>query len=158
MSLFPEHFTDIVKRTAFNYYEPRTVHESSLSYGPHAVVAAHLGETKTCADFMLRASRYNLDFTPVTEYSNGLHLSAYAGAWQGLVEGLAGVDVKDGRLSFRPQLPTHWDSCHFTLYFRGQRLKVSILGRGELEVRRGGLKLATRLNQDASIGLKEDYI
>lgn len=158
MSLFPEHFTDIVKRTAFNYYEPRTVHESSLSYGPHAVVAAHLGETDTCADFILRASRYNLDFTPVTEYSNGLHLSAYAGAWQGLVEGLAGLNVKEGRLSFRPQLPSHWDSCHFTLYFRGQRLKVSILGRGELEIHRGGLKLATHLNQDASIGLKEDYL
>ena len=158
MSLFPKHFPDIVKCTAFNYYEPRTVHESSLSYGPHAVVAAHLGEAETCADFIQRASRYNLDFTPVNEFSNGLHLSAYAGAWQGLVEGLAGVDVKEGRLSFRPQLPTHWDSCHFTLYFRGQRLKVSILGRGELEVRRGGVKLATHLNQDASIGLKEDCL
>lgn len=138
MSLFPENFSDTVKRTAFNYYEPRTVHESSLSYGPHAVVAAHLGDTKTCADFMLRASRYNLDFTPVVDYSNGLHLSAYAGAWQGLVEGLAGLEIKEGRLSFRPQLPPHWDSCHFTLYFRGQRLKVSILGQGELVIRRGG--------------------
>lgn len=158
MSLFPEHFSDIVKRTAFNYYEPRTVHESSLSYGPHAVVAAHLGETVTCADFMLRASRYNLDFTPVADYSNGLHLSAYAGAWQGLVEGLAGLNVKEGQLSFRPQLPPHWESCHFTLYFRGQRLKVSILGQGELEVRLQGRKLTTHVNQDASIGLKEDYL
>ena len=42
--------------------------------------------------------------------------------------------------------------------FRGQRLKVSILGRGELEVCRGGLKLATHLNEDASIGLKEHYL
>ncbi|SDR04791.1 hypothetical protein SAMN04490195_2920 [Pseudomonas moorei] len=45
-----------------------------------------------------------------------------------------------------------------TYRFRGQQLKVSILGRGELEVRRGGVKLAMRLNQDASIGLKEDYL
>ena len=158
MSLFPEHFSEIVKRTAFNYYEPRTVHESSLSYGPHAVMAAHLGDTETCVDFIQRASRYNLDFTPVVDYSNGLHLSAYAGAWQGLVEGLAGLEIKEGRLSFRPQLPLHWDSCHFTLYFRGQRLKVSILGQGELVVRRGGLKLDTHFNHDASIGLKEEYL
>lgn len=45
-----------------------------------------------------------------------------------------------------------------TYRFRGQQLKVSIPGRGELEVRREGLKLATHLNQDASIGLKEDYL
>jgi trehalose/maltose hydrolase-like predicted phosphorylase len=158
MSLFPEDFSTLVKRTAFNYYEPRTVHESSLSYGPHAVVAAHLGQTEASADFILRASRYNLDFTPVTDYSNGLHLSAYAGAWQGLVEGLAGLEVREGRLSFRPQLPSHWNSYNFTLYFRGQRFKVSIHGRGELEVRRGGVRLDTHLNQDASIGLKDDYL
>ncbi|ENM5772122.1 glycoside hydrolase family 65 protein [Vibrio mimicus] len=158
MSLFPDHFSDIVKRTAFNYYEPRTVHESSLSYGPHSVVAAHLGKMQTCADFMLRASRYNLDFSHIADYSNGLHLSAYAGAWQGLVEGLSGLDVKEGRLSFRPQLPSHWDSCHFTLYFRGQRLKVSILGQGELEIHRDGLKLATSFNHDASIGLEDECL
>lgn len=155
MSLFPDDFSDIVKRTAFNYYEPRTVHESSLSYGPHAVVAAHLGETLVCADFIERASRYNLDFTPVADYSNGLHLSAYAGAWQGLVEGLSGLNIKDGQLSFRPQLPSHWASYHFTLHFRGQRLKVSILGDGELDVRSGDVKLTTEFSQDGSICLKE---
>jgi hypothetical protein len=96
MSMFPDDFLEVVKRAAFDYYEPRTVHESSLSYGPHAVVAAHLGKTQISADFIARASRYNLDFTPVDEYSNGLHLSAYAGAWQGLVEGLSGLDIGIG--------------------------------------------------------------
>lgn len=134
MSLFPDDFSDEVKRTAFNFYEPRTVHESSLSYGPHAIVAADIGKTEDCAYFITRASRYNLDFTPITDYSNGLHLSAYAGAWQGLVEGLAGLRVDGSRLYFRPHLPRHWNSYQFTIYFRGQRLQITVPADGLVNV------------------------
>jgi trehalose/maltose hydrolase-like predicted phosphorylase len=77
--------------------------QMALSYGPHAMVAADIGETSECAYFITRASRYDLDFTPVADYNNGLHLSAYAGAWQGLVEGLAGLRVDGDRLIFRPR-------------------------------------------------------
>ncbi|WP_242207388.1 MULTISPECIES: glycosyl hydrolase family 65 protein [unclassified Pseudomonas] len=157
MSMFPDDFSAAVKRAAFNYYEPRTVHESSLSYGPHAVVAAHLGETHISADFIARASRYNLDFTPVDNYSNGLHLSAYAGAWQGLVEGLSGLSVESGQLAFRPKLPAHWQAYHFTLQFRGRRLRISVLGDDELEVRHGDRQLATQRSEDGRIGLKEGH-
>lgn len=156
MSMFPDDFPEGVKRAAFDYYEPRTVHESSLSYGPHAVVAAHLGKTQISADFIARATRYNLDFTPVDEYSNGLHLSAYAGAWQGLVEGLSGLDIGSGQLAFRPRLPAQWDAYHFTLQFRGQRLRVSVLGDGELEIRQGDRQLATVRRQDGQIGIQEE--
>lgn len=156
MSMFPDDFPEVVKRAAFDYYEPRTVHESSLSYGPHAVVAAHLGKTQISADFIARASRYNLDFTPVDEYSNGLHLSAYAGAWQGLVQGLSGLDIRSGQLVFRPRLPAQWDVYHFTLQFRGRRLRVSVLGDGELEIREGDRQLATERRQDGQIGIKEE--
>ena len=156
MSMFPDDFPEGVKRAAFDYYEPRTVHESSLSYGPHAVVAAHLGKTQISADFIARATRYNLDFTPVDEYSNGLHLSAYAGAWQGLVEGLSGLDIGSGQLAFRPRLPAQWDAYHFTLQFRSQRLRVSVLGDGELEIRQGDRQLATVRRQDGQIGIQEE--
>ena len=157
MSMFPEDFSTDVKRAAFQYYEPRTVHESSLSYGPHAVVAAHLGKTSISADFIARASRYNLDFTPLDDYSNGLHLSAYAGAWQGLVEGLAGLDLVADQLAFRPRLPADWDAYHFTLEFRGRRLRISVIGDDELEIREGGRQLPTERGQDGYICLKEGH-
>nr|WP_238943322.1 MULTISPECIES: glycosyl hydrolase family 65 protein [unclassified Pseudomonas] len=157
MSMFPDDFSETAKRVAFDYYEPRTVHESSLSYGPHAVVAAHLGRTQISADFIARASRYNLDFTPVDDYSNGLHLSAYAGAWQGLVEGLSGLDIRSGQLAFRPRLPAHWDAYHFTIQFRGRRLRVSVLGDNELEIHQGDQQLATECGQDGKIYLKERH-
>ncbi|MCS3429815.1 glycosyl hydrolase family 65 protein [Klebsiella sp. BIGb0407] len=155
MSMFPDDFSEVVRRAAFDYYEPRTVHESSLSYGPHAVVAAHLGKTQISADFISRASRYNLDFTPVDDYSNGLHLSAYAGAWQGLVEGLSGLDIGSGQLAFRPRLPAHWDAYHFTLQYRGRQLRVSVLGDDELEIHEGNLQLITERGQGRQIFLKE---
>ncbi|MDC9606281.1 glycosyl hydrolase family 65 protein [Xenorhabdus griffiniae] len=161
MSLFPNDFSDEVKRVAFNFYEPRTVHESSLSYGPHAVLAADIGKVDTCADFISRASRYNLDFTPILNYKNGLHLSAYAGAWQGLVEGLAGLRVADKKLYFRPRLPSDWDSYRFMLYFCGQRLMVSVFADGIIDIYCGGKKLTTECCPDGRIyicGETNDFI
>ncbi|MCC8457935.1 glycosyl hydrolase family 65 protein [Photorhabdus aegyptia] len=161
MSLFPDDFSDEVKRVTFNFYEPRTVHESSLSYGPHAVLAADIGKIDVCADFISRASRYNLDFTPILNYNNGLHLSAYAGAWQGLVEGLAGLRVAEKRLYFRPRLPSDWDSYRFMLYFCGQRLMVSVLADGIIDIYCGGKKLTTECCPDGRIyicGETNDFI
>ncbi|WP_323862217.1 glycosyl hydrolase family 65 protein [Xenorhabdus szentirmaii] len=164
MSMFPEDFSDEVKQAAFKFYEPRTVHESSLSYGPHAVLAADIGEANQSADFISRASRYNLDFTPISDYSNGLHLSAYAGAWQGLVEGLAGLRVDGGKLYFRPRLPSHWHSFRFTLYFRKKRLRITVLADDTVDIyccdekNCGEEKLATEYCPDGRISLCDESI
>lgn len=151
MSLFPDDFSNEVKQAAFEFYEPRTVHESSLSHGPHAVVAADIGATDVCAFFITRASRYNLDFTPVTDYSNGLHLSAYAGAWQGLVEGLAGLRVEDDRLFFRPQLPRHWNSYRFALHFRGQQLWITVPANDVICIDCEGDKFPVKRHSDGRV-------
>ncbi|MGV7960012.1 glycosyl hydrolase family 65 protein [Photorhabdus tasmaniensis] len=151
MSLFPDNFSDEVKRVTFNFYEPRTVHESSLSYGPHAVLAAGIGKIDDCANFISRASRYNLDFTPILNYNNGLHLSAYAGAWQGLVEGLAGLRVDDERLYLCPRLPSDWNSYRFVIYFRGQRLMITVLADGIVDIYCGEKKLTTKSCSDGRI-------
>ncbi|WP_242538511.1 glycosyl hydrolase family 65 protein [Trinickia acidisoli] len=144
MTLFPDDFTDEVKKAAFKFYEPRTVHESSLSYGPHAVLAADIGDASDCAYFISRASRYNLDFTPAEDYRNGLHLSAYAGAWQGLVEGLAGLRVDGGTLYFRPRLPGNWNSYRFTIWFRGHRLQVTVPADGVVYIDCEGNRLPVK--------------
>lgn len=151
MSLFPDDFSHEVKQAAFKFYEPRTVHESSLSHGPHAVVAADIGATEACASFITRASRYNLDFMPVTDYSNGLHLSAYAGAWQGLVEGLAGLRVDGNRLFFRPQLPGHWNSYRFALHFRGQQLRITVLANDVICIDCEGDKFPVKRHSDGRV-------
>ena len=143
LSMFAGDFPDEVKRAAFNFYETRTVHESSLSYGPHARVAADIDALDKCADFITRASRYNLDFIPTDDYGNGLHLSAYAGAWQGLVLGMAGLRVDDGLLSLRPKLPSSWQGYRFVICFRGARVFIDVREQGAVLVTVDGEKLAT---------------
>lgn len=151
LSSFPDSFTQEVKRAALAFYEPRTVHESSLSYGPHAVVAADVGQPSVCADFITRASRYNLDFTLIEDYGNGVHLSAYAGAWQGLVEGMAGLRVEGEGLCFRPRLPAHWFSYRFAICFRGRRLLVTVPADGAVRVEHDGRTLPAEYRSDGRV-------
>jgi trehalose/maltose hydrolase-like predicted phosphorylase len=130
MHLLPDVFDEDTVRRAFAYYEPRTAHESSLSAAPHGVVAARLGLIDLAYDFFLRAARYNLDYQPRAHYRNGLHLSAYAGAWQIVAEGFLGLSVADdGALELRPQLPGNWRGLVVPLRLRGRRLRVSVRDR-----------------------------
>lgn len=151
ISMFADDFSHEVKRAAFNFYEPRTVHESSLTYGPHALVAAEIGELDKCADFITWASRYNLDFAPTDDYGNGLHLSAYAGAWQGVVQGLAGLRVDEGSLSLRPQVPSGWQGYRFVICFRGRRLVIDVRAQGAVTIKFEGKELATTPGADGRL-------
>lgn len=125
MHLHPDAVAPEAAAETFAYYERRTAHESSLSAAPHGVVAARLGLPDDAYAFFLRAARYNLDFHPRTDYRNGLHLSAYAGAWQVLVEGfLAAEPLGPNALRLRPLLPGHWSGLTVPLRYRGRTLRV----------------------------------
>jgi trehalose/maltose hydrolase-like predicted phosphorylase len=128
LHLFPDSFDAGESRRLFDYYESRTAHESSLSAAPHGVAAARLGSLAHAADFFFRAARYNLDFQPRTNYRNGLHLSAYAGAWQILVEGFlqAGPsEMEPDTLILQPAIPQEWNELTVPLVFYGRRLVVT---------------------------------
>uniref|UniRef100_A0AAU2W091 Uncharacterized protein n=1 Tax=Streptomyces sp. NBC_00008 TaxID=2903610 RepID=A0AAU2W091_9ACTN len=145
--LLPDAFAPATLASAYDYYEPRTAHESSLSAAPHGVVAARLGRTEAAHAFLLRASRYNLDYTPREDYRNGLHLSAYAGAWQILVEGLLGVTpVDQDTLALDPRLPAAWRQLTVPLTYQGRRVVVSVRdGHPTVEVLTGA-PLRVRVN------------
>ncbi|WP_343690395.1 glycoside hydrolase family 65 protein [Chitinophaga sp.] len=112
-------------RRNFDFYEPRTVHESSLSPCIHAILAAKLGDGERAYEFYLRTSRLDLD-----DYNNdtedGLHITSMAGTWMSVVEGFAGMRVRDGQLQFTPFLPGKWESFAFSIRFRSNVLKVEI--------------------------------
>ncbi len=116
-------------RRNFDFYEPRTVHESSLSPCVHAILAAKLGDEQRAHDFYLRTSRLDLD-----DYNNdtedGLHITSMAGTWMSVVEGFAGMRVRDGQLQFTPFLPGKWQSFAFNIRFRGRVLKIKVSQQG----------------------------
>jgi maltose phosphorylase len=113
-----------IKRN-FDFYEPRTVHESSLSPCVHSILAAKLNDENRAYEFYLRTARLDLnDYNNDTE--DGLHITSMAGTWMSVVEGFAGMRVRDGKLHFNPFLPSKWESFAFKINFRGANLTVNI--------------------------------
>lgn len=126
-----DRFDEDTLRRNFDFYEPRTVHESSLSPCVHAILAARLGDGQRAYEFYLRTSRLDLD-----DYNNdtedGLHITSMAGTWMSVVEGFAGMRVREGGLRFTPFLPARWQSFAFKIRFRGALLKVEVNKKGVL--------------------------
>ncbi|MGB4776623.1 MAG: glycoside hydrolase family 65 protein [Daejeonella sp.] len=116
-------------RRNFDFYEPRTVHESSLSPCVHAILAAKLGDEERAYEFYVRTSRLDLD-----DYNNdtedGCHITSMAGTWMSVVEGFGGMRVKEGRLNFNPFLPGKWNSFSFNVGFRGALINVKVSKEG----------------------------
>jgi len=109
----------------YDFYEPRTVHESSLSPCVHAIIAAKLGDLDRAYEFYLRTSRLDLD-----DYNNdtedGLHITSMAGTWLSVVEGFGGMRVKNNQLSLHPVLPEKWKSYAFKIGFRQAIITVKV--------------------------------
>lgn len=122
---FESDFSKEAIKSNFEFYEPFTVHESSLSPCIHAILAAHLGKIEQAYLFYLQTSRLDLDDYN-HEVHEGLHITSMAGTWLSVVEGFGGMRVKEGKLHFNPQLPSAWEGLRFNIYFRGSIIGVSI--------------------------------
>lgn len=122
---FEDRFDIETIRKNFDFYEPMTVHESSLSPCVHVILASRLGYKRQAYDFYLRTARLDLD-----DYNNdtedGCHITSMAGTWMSVVKGFGGMRVKDGALYFNPFIPDQWKSYSFRLEFRGRVIKVRV--------------------------------
>jgi trehalose/maltose hydrolase-like predicted phosphorylase len=144
LALFRSKFEERVRRASYDFYVARTVQESSLSAAPHGVVAAELGELEDAHRFLLLSGRYDLDFIPRSGYRNGLHLAAYAGAWQVAIQGFGGFAVRDGEPALDPCLPPDWTKLTFGIWWRGQRVRVHVTAEDvAVEYDRGNPKAQT---------------
>lgn len=122
---FEDDFTEEEIRDNFNYYEPRTVHESSLSPCVHSIIASKLGMDEKAYEMYLRTARLDLDDYN-HEVDEGLHITSMAGTWMAVVEGFGGKRIKDGKLSFDPVIPKEWKSYQFNLIYRDVVLSVNV--------------------------------
>jgi maltose phosphorylase len=122
---FEDHFTREQLEKHFDFYEPFTVHESSLSPCVHSIQAANLGRMEQAYTFYLRTSRLDLDDYN-KEVEEGLHITSMAGTWMSIVEGFGGMRVKNDSLHFEPRIPKDWNGYSFKINFRNQILKVSV--------------------------------
>ncbi|WMI64746.1 glycoside hydrolase family 65 protein [Aestuariibaculum sp. YM273] len=122
---FEDQFSQDDLKRHFDFYEPFTVHESSLSPCVHSIQAAKLDRMEQAYTFYLRTSRLDLDDYN-KEVHEGLHITSMAGTWMSIVEGFGGMRVKDNMLSFTPKIPKQWEGYSFKINFRNQILKVVV--------------------------------
>ena len=122
---FPTRYdVECVKRN-FDFYEPRTVHESSLSPSIYSIVASRIGYKEKAYELYLRTARLDLDDYN-DDADDGVHLTSMAGTWASIVQGFAGMDVKDDALVLRPSVPDQWEGYAFKITFRGRHFKIEV--------------------------------
>jgi maltose phosphorylase len=123
MFWFENDFSDEEIKRHFDFYEPLTVHESSLSPCIHSILAAKIGYEQKSYEMYLRTSRLDLD-----DYNNdtedGLHITSMGGTWMAFVMGFGGVRAHDNKLILNPFLPSQWKSYQFRIDFRGAHLSL----------------------------------
>ena len=117
-------FDKKVKEANWNYYEPRTLHDSSLSLSTHCILANDLHNYELAYKLFEQAAA--IDAGPDMKSSNaGIHAASLAGIWQCTVLGFGGVRMLDGSLRINPALPKNWQELTFYLCWKGQKMKVT---------------------------------
>ena len=151
MFLYPGDFSPAELRANYAYYEPRCIHESSLSPSVHAIIAAALGLKEDSLRFFRFATRMDLDnYNRNTR--EGLHLSSVAAAWMTIVEGFGGVRFDGGALRLSPWLPQGWTRLSFALHVREGLLRVTLEEKGVTLRCQGGTAAVTLYGQPIVVG------
>lgn len=136
--LFNSRFSKDVLKANYEFYEPRCIHESSLSPSVHSILAAQLGKEEEAFDFFRFATRMDLD-NYNRNSSEGLHTTSIAAAWMNIVYGFGGLRSDGDVLALCPTIPEKWDSYRFRIVYRGEILCVHVeRGRVSLHTVNGG--------------------
>lgn len=112
-------------RRNFDFYEPMTVHESSLSPCVHVILASRIGYREKAYELYLRTARLDLDDYNREVYQ-GLHITSMAGTWMSVVQGFGGMHITKEQLNFEPLLPQQWSELKFRILWRGSVLNIEI--------------------------------
>jgi kojibiose phosphorylase len=129
LAVLGDRYPRALQEANFAYYEPLTVHDSSLSPPVHALVAARLGDLDTAERYLEQAVRLDLDFDQGVTAAGGVHIATLGGVWQALVLGFGGMTVADGEPRFATHVRASWGSLRFRLAWRGSLLEVTATGR-----------------------------
>ena len=123
--LLSEEFGEDLKRANFEFYEPITTGDSSLSASIQAIVAAGLDHPRAAIDHFVSALYMDLgDIAGNT--SDGVHMASAGGVWMALIYGFAGMSDVRGRICFDPQLPADWQRMRFAIRVRGNLIRVDL--------------------------------
>ncbi|MCH3909393.1 MAG: family 65 glycosyl hydrolase [Bacilli bacterium] len=123
--LYASDFSKEVKKANYEYYEPRCIHESSLSPSVHSIIAEEIGKDDEALSFFGFATRLDLDdYNRNT--SEGLHMTSIAAAWMNIVYGFLGLRSDRTPLAINPKLPKRWSHYSVRLMYHHRHLKFDV--------------------------------
>jgi alpha,alpha-trehalose phosphorylase len=125
MFLLGNEFPEEQKRRNFDYYDPITTGDSSLSACVQSIIAAEIGKERQALEYFQYAVLMDLG-NVAGNASDGVHIASAAGVWSALVFGFGGVRDFDGWLSFAPNLPRAWNELAFSLRFCGRQIRLQV--------------------------------
>ncbi|PTX64825.1 alpha,alpha-trehalose phosphorylase [Melghirimyces profundicolus] len=121
-------FTLAEKKRNYDFYEPLTTHDSSLSPCIHSILAAELGYGEKAYRYFMQTARMDLD-----DYNknvkDGIHTASMAGTWLSIVHGFGGFRENGGELFFSPTIPSRWKEYRFRLQYRNRLIEVQVRPR-----------------------------
>ncbi|MGB3684508.1 MAG: glycosyl hydrolase family 65 protein [Ornithinimicrobium sp.] len=120
-----DRFTDAQKRANFEYYDPITTGDSTLSAVMQSIVAAEVGYHDLALRYFFAALFVDLNDRHGNT-TDGSHIASTGGVWSALVGGFGGMRDHNGALTFDPRMPQEWDEVSWTMLWHGSRLSVTI--------------------------------
>lgn len=123
--LMEDLFSLEVKRANWAYYEPKTLHDSSLSLSTHSILANDMGDYDMAYELFRRATWIDLGPNMKTS-DDGIHAASIGGIWQCVVYGFGGVRMLGGDLRIDPRLPEAWERLRFPIQWQGQELWIEV--------------------------------
>ena len=123
--LFNNDYSPDEKKSNYEYYEQRCIHESSLSPSVHSILAAEIGKMDDAHSFFEFATRLDLD-NYNRNTAEGLHITSMAAAWSNIVYGFGGMRSDGDILSFSPSIPDNWKKYSFSIIYKGANITVEV--------------------------------
>lgn len=128
--LYPHLFNQDIIQKNFDYYEPRTLHFSSLSPSIHSIVASHIGYTEQAYNYFKKSLMIDLQNTNEAisggTFIGGIHTAANGASWQMVIKGFAGLSYEENHIELDPNLPNAWEGLSFKIYVRGEQISIDI--------------------------------
>lgn len=127
MMLFPNEYSKKQMNNAFDYYEPITTHDSSLSSVVHSIMANWIEKYDKAQEFFKRAINIDLNLKK-GDAAEGIHIANCGGLWQTIIFGFAGLSsaLNSDEIKLDPHLPKGWNSLEFKIMWEGKRYKIHI--------------------------------
>ena len=125
--LLPDAWPKEAVRANWDYYEPRTIHESSLSHGAHGMVALEIGLLDKAEKYIGQSLGMDLH-DQMGNAAGGAHMAAHGLNWSAVVRGYGGSRPQGNMFCVHPHLPKDWRRLAFNIKWRGADFTVDISG------------------------------